>query len=141
MSVTPKPSVEFELWKGALLPAIAVGFLGVVGCTINRGKSGFIGALLANIIVVIFFAIHLLISKVSTKMDPMMTMVLAMASYFAKMLILGAFLLIVLKNFAANTLDRPSFGVVAIAITFAWLAGEIRAFLKLRLTLPMPKKN
>jgi len=27
---------------------------------------------------------------------------------------------------------------VAILITFAWLAGEIRAFLKLRLHLPLP---
>ena len=140
MSEAAKPSVEFEMWKGALIPAISVGVVGVIGCTITRGKSGFIGSLLANIIVVIFFAIHLVISKVSTKMDPMMTMVLAMVSYFGKMLILGAFLLLVVKKIAPDTLDRLSFGVVAIAITFAWLAGEIRAFLKLRLTLPMPKK-
>jgi hypothetical protein len=72
-------------------------------------------------------------------MDPMLTMMLAMFSYFGKMLILGAFLLLVVKKIAPDTLDRLSFGVVAIAITFAWLAGEIRAFLKLRLTLPMPK--
>ena len=140
MSDVAKPSIEFEMWKGALVPAIIVGVLGVIGFGIARGNSGAIGALLANFIVVIFFAIHLGVSKISAKMDPMLTMMLAMFSYFAKMLILGAFLLLVVKKIAPDTLDRLSFGVVAIAITFAWLAGEIRTFLKLRLTLPMPKK-
>jgi hypothetical protein len=37
-----------------------------------------------------------------------------------------------------KNLDRTTFGVVAVAITFAWLAGEVRAFLKLRLHLPLP---
>jgi ATP synthase protein I len=139
MKSDAKPSIEFEMWKGALLPAITVGVLGIIGFGLTRGRAGAIGSLLANFIVVIFFAIHLAISKVSAKMDPMLTMMLAMFSYFGKMLILGAFLLLVVKKIAPDTLDRLSFGVVAIAITFAWLAGEIRAFLKLRLTLPMPK--
>jgi hypothetical protein len=135
-----KPSIEFEMWKGALVPAVSVGVLGIIGFGLTRGRAGVIGSLLANFIVVIFFAIHLAISKVSAKMDPMLTMMLAMFSYFAKMLILGTFLLLVVKRIAPETLDRVSFGVVAIAITFAWLGGEIRTFLKLRLTLPMPKK-
>lgn len=133
-------SIEFEMWKGTLIPAVSVGIIGLVGSGLLRGKPGIIASLLANLIVVIFFAIHLAVSKASAKMDPMITMMLAMVSYFAKMLILGAFLLLVVKKIAPDTLDRLSFAVVAIAITFAWLAGEIRAFLKLRLTLPMPKK-
>ena len=141
MKQQPEKSIEFEMWKGALIPAASVGIIGLVGCGLLRGKPGIIASLLANFIVIIFFAIHLVISKISTKMDPMMTMVLAMLSYFAKMLILGAFLLLVVKKIAPDTLDRLSFAVVAIAITFAWLGGEIRAFLKLRLNLPMPKKN
>jgi hypothetical protein len=133
-------SIEFEMWKGSLIPAVSVGIMGLVGSGLLRGKPGIIASLLANFIVVIFFAIHLAVSKASAKMDPMITMMLAMISYFAKMLILGAFLLLVVKKIAPDTLDRLSFAVVAIAITFAWLAGEIRAFFKLRLTLPMPKK-
>lgn len=140
MNRDTNPSIEFEMWKGALLPAITVGVLGIIGFGLTRGKAGAIGGVLANCIVVIFFAIHLVISKVSAQMDPMLTMMLAMLSYFGKMLILGAILLLVVKKIPPDTLDRLSFGVVAIAITFAWLAGEIRAFLKLRLTLPMPKK-
>ena len=75
---------------------------------------------------------------VSNKLDPIMTMALAMVSYFAKLIVLGAFLLIVLNTVPEESLNRPSFGIVAFAITFAWLAGEVRAFLKLRLHLPLP---
>jgi len=67
-----------------------------------------------------------------------MTMALAMVSYFTKLIVLGAFLLIVLNTVPEESLNRPSFGIVAFAITFAWLAGEVRAFLKLRLHLPLP---
>jgi hypothetical protein len=31
-----------------------------------------------------------------------------------------------------------AFGLTAIALTFAWLGGEIRAYLKLKLHLPLP---
>jgi len=75
---------------------------------------------------------------VSNKLDPIMTMALAMVSYFTKLIVLGAFLLIVLNTVPEESLNRPSFGIVAFAITFAWLAGEVRAFLKLRLHLPLP---
>jgi len=34
--------------------------------------------------------------------------------------------------------DRRAFGVSALAIAFAWLGGEVRAFLRLRLQLPLP---
>ncbi len=91
-------------------------------------------------IVVIFLAGHLAVSKLSTKMDPMMTLVLAMISYFTKLLVLGAFLLVITKLTAPSTFDRKSFAVVACAITFAWLAGEIKAFLKLQLHMPLPGK-
>lgn len=67
-----------------------------------------------------------------------MTMVLVLISYFAKLLILGVFLLVVVNAVPEKYLDRTTFGVVAVAITFAWLAGEVRAFLKLRLHLPLP---
>ena len=103
-----------------------------------RGASGLRGGALALFIVVIFLAAHLAVSKVSTKLDPMMTLVLAMISYFTKLLVLGAFLLLITKLTAPTTFDRKSFAVVACAITFAWLAGEIRAFLKLKLHMPLP---
>jgi hypothetical protein len=131
-------SSEFEMWRGAVIPASVVGILATVGMTLARGTSSIFGGVLAEFIVLIFFGIHLAISKYSRKLDPMMTMVLVLISYFAKLLILGVFLLVVVNAVPEKYLDRTTFGVVAVAITFAWLAGEVRAFLKLRLHIPLP---
>jgi len=131
-------SSEFEMWRGAVIPASVVGILSTVGMTLARGTSSILGGVLAEFIVLIFFGIHLAISKYSRKLDPMMTMVLVLISYFAKLVILGVFLLVVVNAVPEKNLDRTTFGVVAVAITFAWLAGEVRAFLKLRLHLPLP---
>jgi len=47
---------------------------------------------------------------------------------------------IVTKTTTPENVDRPAFAVTALGITAAWLGGEIRAFLKLRLGLPLPSQ-
>lgn len=132
------PSTERSLIRGALIPSFAIGVVGIVIATVIRGKSGLFGALLAQFVVVIFFAVHLGVSAISRKLDPLTTMALAMFSYFAKIAILGLFLWALTNYTSRQSIDRGSFGVVAIAITVAWLGGEIRSFLKLRMHLPLP---
>ena len=131
-------TVEAKLGKGALIPASVVGLIGLIIATIAKGRSGFYGGLLAQALVVIFFAVHLLVSKYSSKMDPIGVMAMAMLSYFAKIIILGALFLIVLQNISEKTLNRAAFGIIAISVTIAWLAGEVRAFFRLRAQLPLP---
>ena len=131
-------STERSLIRGALIPSLAVGFIGIVAAPIIRGKSGLLGALLAQFVVLIFFAVHLGVSVISRKLDPLTAMALAMFSYFAKIAILGLFLWALTNYTSRQSIDRGSFGVVAIAITVAWLGGEIRSFLKLRIHLPLP---
>ena len=131
-------STEGSLIRGALIPAFAMGIIGIVAATFFRGTSGFRGAVLAQFVVIIFFAVHLGVSAISRKLDPLSTMALAMFSYFAKIAILGLFLWALTKYTSRQSIDRGSFGVVAIAITVAWLGGEIRSFLKLRMHLPLP---
>ena len=126
------------LWRGAVIPAAAVAVLAVVAASFFRGKAGFWGALLAGFTVILFFSVHLLVSRLTKDLDPMATMALAMFSYFAKVILMGAFLLIVTKTTSTTTVDRPSFGVSALTITAVWLFGEIRAFLRLKFQLPIP---
>ena len=133
--------IEAKLGKGAIVPALAVGLVGLIASTAAKGLAGFYVALLAQVVVVIFFAVHLLVSKASEKMDPTTVMVLAMLSYFIKILVLGAIFLLVLINVSAKTLNRTCFGAVAIAVIIAWLGGEIRAFFKLRMQMPLPEKK
>jgi amino acid transporter len=134
-------AVEAKLGKGALIPASAVGLVGLIMATILKGKSGFYGGLLAQALVVIFFAVHLLVSKYSAKMEPIAVMAMAMLSYFVKIIILGALFFLVLNNISEKSLNRASFGVISICVTIAWLAGEVRAFFKLRMQMPLPPKS
>ena len=134
-------SSDTTLWKGAILPSSIVAIFLIITMSVVNGRSGLLGALLASITVLIFFSIHLLVARVSRDLDPMATMALAMFSYFAKVIFMGVFLLLVTKFTDRSTVDRPSFAICAILITMAWLFGEIRSFLKLRVNLPLPKRE
>ena len=139
--MSEKDASDTTLWKGAILPASIVAILLVIIMSVINGRSGLLGSLLASVTVIIFFSIHLLVARVSRDLDPMATMALAMFSYFAKVIFMGVFLLLVTKFTDRSTVDRASFAICAILITMAWLFGEIRSFLKLRVNLPLPKRE
>lgn len=132
---------EQNLIRGALLPSLVVGLLGIVVATIARGKAGLLAALLAQIVVVMYFTVHLVVSSISRNLDPLTTFALAIFSYFAKIALLGLGLWLITNYTSRESIDRASFGVVALALTVAWLGGEIRSFLKLQLHLPLPSPH
>lgn len=124
--------------RGALVPTLVVGVLAIAISTIFVGLPGFLGALLAQFVVIIYFIVHLGVSRISRNLDPMSTMALAMFSYFTKLLFVGVFLFLVSTFTAIETINRTSFGVTAIVLTLAWLGGEIASYTKLRIHLPLP---
>ena len=134
-------SSDTVLWQGAIIPASITALLSLIVMATLKGKSGAVGAFLASVTVIIFFSIHLLVARISRNLDPMTTMALAMFSYFAKVVFMGIFLLLVTRFTDRSTVDRASFAICAILITMAWLFGEVRSFLKLRVQLPLPKKE
>ncbi|MSX62373.1 MAG: hypothetical protein F2951_02775, partial [Actinobacteria bacterium] len=68
--MTTPASNEREMIRGALIPSFAVGILGIIISTLVRGKPGLLGALLAQFVVVMYFAVHLGVSAISRKLDP-----------------------------------------------------------------------
>ena len=141
MSNLSAASSEEKMWRGALVPALVVTVISIVISIAVKKSPGAWGSLLASMTVLIFFSVHLGISAISKNLDPIATMALAMFSYFAKVMVMGAFLLIVTKFTSPATINRPAFAITALAITAAWLAGEIRAFMKLKLGLPLPLRR
>ena len=141
MSNLSAASSEETMWRGALVPALVVTVISIVISIAVKKGPGAWGSLLASMTVLIFFSVHLGISAISKNLDPIATMALAMFSYFAKVMVMGAFLLIVTKFTSPATINRPAFAITALAITAAWLAGEIRAFMKLKLGLPLPLRR
>jgi len=133
-------SNDRSMWIGTLIPASATA-VACAAISVGVGhKAGLLGALLASAVVIIFFSVHLLVGAISRNLDPILTMGLAMFSYFAKVLLMAGFLILVSKTTDPATVSRGAFGASAIAISIAWLGGEIRAFTKLKLHLPLPPK-
>ena len=123
-----------SLWRGALTPSIATAAVALVIGFLFRQGPGFWGSALASITVVIFFSVHLLVAMISKHLDPTSTMFLAMLSYFLKIAMMAIFLIVVTRVTDPEAIDRETFAIAAMALATAWLAGEIRAFLRLRLT-------
>lgn len=134
-------STERALLRGAVIPTLLIGVISIAISTWLKGSAGLIGALLAQFVVVIFFAANLGVARLSRDLDPVMTMSLAMFSYMAKVLMLGVFLWLVTTFVSTATCDRKAFALSAVAATFAWLGGEIKAYLALKLHLQLPPQK
>ena len=132
-------SNESLLLRGAFVPTLIVSLVAIAISTFIQGTSGFWGALLAQFVVIIFFVIHIAVSRMTRNLDPISTMAMAMFSYFAKLFALGALLWAIAKYTDRATINRTAFGVTAVALTIAWLWGEIASYMKLRLHLPLPE--
>jgi hypothetical protein len=115
------------LFNGAVRPALIVGAIAAIISFITSGSDGLKASLLATLIVFIFFAIHLFLAKVTTYLDPKMTFVIMMHSYFLKIIVILLFLVLA-RNLSV---DRTVFALVATAVTIAWVSGEVRAYWRL----------
>jgi len=136
--MSDQKSSESLMLRGALVPSFIVGIIAIGLCTFIVGLPGFLGALIAQFVVIIYFAIHIGVSRIARNLDPMSTMALAVFSYFAKLLFLGVFLYLLSAFTSRETINRTSFGATAIALIFAWLGGEIASYMKLHIHLPLP---
>jgi ATP synthase protein I len=134
-------SNELQLLRGALKPTAIAGSACIIISTLHSNLSGFYGALLAQFIVVIFFAVTLGVSKLSKDLDPLSTMGLALFSYTTKLLLVGVFLWALTTFTDRDAINRTSFGVTAIVLSLSWLGGEIASYMKLRIHLPLPDSS
>lgn len=134
-------SNESQLLKAAFIPTFLTSGIAILFATLLKGMSGLYGAVLAQFVVIIFFVIHIAVSRMTRNLDPISTMAMALFSYFAKLLALGLLLWAIAKYTDRETINRAAFGVTAVALTIAWLWGEIASFMKLRLHLPLPGSN
>ena len=130
---------EQKLGRSPIFLATIAAVLSLVVVTVFNGRSGFLGGLLASITVIIFFSVQLLVARISRDLDPTLTMLLAMISYFAKVILMGVFLVLIGRFTDRSTVDRTSFAISALVITMIWLATEIRSFTKIRFQMPLPK--
>ena len=130
-----------SMLKGATKPAAVASVLVILISTLVKGSAGFYAGLLASFVVLIFFSVSLLISRLTKNADPITTFSLAMLSYVTKLTLVAVLLIAVTRLTSEATVDRRSFGIGALVISGAWLVGEIRAFLRLKLELDISPKQ
>lgn len=107
-----------------MVPALIVGSIGMAIATVLLGRSGLIAGIFAVLLVFFFLIVHLLVSLAAPRVSPIATMGLAMASYFLKIVAV----LLCLFLLEPINMNKRAFGIIAIATTTTWLAGEIWAF-------------
>ena len=134
-------STERALLRGAVIPTFVIAFISIALSTWIKGSAGLVGALLAQLVVVIFFATNIGAARLTRDLDPVMTMSIAMFSYMAKVIMLGVFLFLITTFVSEAACDRKAFALSAVAATFAWLGGEIKAYLGLKLHLQLLPKQ
>ena len=130
-----------SMLRGALKPALLTSILVVAVGFFVKGTPGLFAGLLASFVVVIFFSVSLFVSKLTKNADPITVFSLAMLSYVTKLTLVAVLLIAVTRLTDESTVDRRSFGIGALVISGAWLLGEIRAFLKLKLELDIQGKS
>ena len=133
----PHQDWRTALWKGALTPSIVTSAIALVLGYLLRGGSGLAGSALATFTVLIFFSVHLFVARVAKQLDPTSTMILAMLSYMLKISAMAVFLLLVSRLTDPSDIDRTTFAISSLALATAWLAGEVRAFMKIRFVLDL----
>lgn len=115
--------------RGGAVPALAAAVVAVVVAGLQVGGRGVAGSALASVVVVASFASSLLVMSRTAKVAPQLVMLVALTTYTGKVVVLG----IVMVLFAgAGWLSGSAFALTAVAVAVVWLAGELRAFTRVR---------
>lgn len=115
-------SVDTLVLTRAGLVTVGMGVVATVIATITEGGHGLVGAVLATLIVVVFFSAGQLVLGRVIASNPQMALTAALMIYLVKIGILLA-LLILLSG--ATFFDPKAFGLTIVACTITWTCLEL----------------
>ena len=121
---------DMRVLRSAAIPTLGVGLVAVIVSLVFAGASGGLGALAGILLVALFFAIGLAAVTWAGRISPTAMFAAAVLSYVVKIIVIAA----VLRVFQdAEAWDFTAFAWTVVAGTLAWTAGEVRAFMRLKL--------
>ena len=134
LSATPARSASqsdafAQLLRGSLLPTSVAGLVCVVVGLFSSPKAAWSAALGAAI-VIFFFSLTLLVMKRTADLAPTTTMMIVMATYTFKVLVLG------IVMFSLRDVTWASGYAIGLSVTVCavvWLFFEMRAYKRLRI--------
>lgn len=121
-------STAAAMLRGGLVPTGLVAVVCIVISAFVAGSTGLWGAVLGAAMVIVFFTLSLVVLGAARRIDPMATLLIALALYAAKVIALGVALIVLnLADLVGDPFHRTALGVTIIACTLVWTVGEIVA--------------
>lgn len=127
---------DVRILRGAAIPTAVIGVLAVVVAGVTVGGSGALGALVATVVVGVFFAIGLVAVSWAGRISPSAMMAGAVFSTVFKIILLG----VLLKVFErAELWDFGAFAWAVIACTVTWMVAEARILMRTKVLYVDPE--
>ena len=131
-------SATAERARRLLVGGLVGGHVGALGVTAafwwGAGTEAGVSAAVAAVVTLAFSTIGQAVQVAVADADPRLVMVAALGSYVLRVSVLGLLLVVVLQNaerFAAVDSVAVAGGTIVVVLT--WLAGEFRAYSRLRI--------
>ncbi len=118
-----------QLLRGSLLPTLVVALGCVVVGLVSSPKAG-LSAAFGSLLVIGFFSLTLLVMKRTADLAPTTVMMVVMATYTGKVLVLGLAMFL-LRD--ATWVSGYAVGVTITVCTLVWLFFEMRSYKRLRI--------
>lgn len=112
--------------RGALVPTLVVGTAAVVASALMAGAAGAWGALAGAVLVIGVFWVGLVVLRAASALDPVVTLLVALALYVGKVVVLGVtFFAVDVTGVLDDVVNRTTLALTVIVCTLAWTVGEI----------------
>jgi len=123
-------SNDARILRGAAVIAAPVGVVATVVSALVAGEKGLIGALVALVVVAVFFGGGFAALMRITQGRPQVTMMAGMLVYAVQMLLIALFVIV----FRGSTLfNGRAFALTLLATALSWVAGQVRHSLTSRM--------
>ena len=129
--------VDTKVLVTAGLAAVVVGIIGVALGAVFAGTQGVIGAVIATVIVLIFFSVGQFALGSVLRTNPDMAMTVALMVYLIK---IGALFILIIVFAHTTFFNTKVFAATIVACTIAWTASEVWVFSRTKVLYVDPKK-
>lgn len=128
-------SNDARILRGAAILAAPVGIVATVVSALVAGEKGLIGALMALVVVALFFGGGFAALMRITRDRPQVTMMAGMLVYAVQMLFVGLFIIV----FSGSTLfNGRAFALTLLVTALSWVGGQVRHSLAGRMSYVDP---
>jgi ATP synthase protein I len=116
--------------RTAAILSVIVAVVAIVVALVLRGTPGAVGAVVGSVIAIALGWLGTFVMAKTARATPAGVMIGAMTAFTGKI----AFLLVFLLLFRGTTLfDNQAFAFTMLAVTAAWIAGEVIGFVRTRI--------